>query len=88
MDKKIWTGDILKEVASRAGVSREAAAAVVSAFLYVWSQRLAEGRSIAFKNIGTFSLSEDRLAPHLRWIEFKPCEALITKLNLFRILAR
>lgn len=88
---KLWSGNLLSDIAEVAEVPIEVARPIVSAFIRVLSEELANGYSVAFKDIGTFYVRErrdkrDRVL--FRKLELKPARRLMKALHLYDFWSR
>ena len=85
-EKKLWSQDLLREIAREANVNIEVARPIARAFIKVLSDKLANGEVIAFKEIGTFrvKIGRDRKGKELyRLLELKPARRLMRANHLY-----
>jgi len=84
--EKKWSGDFIDRVSRESGVPKPQVRKVVSAFLAAFSDSLAHGQLVAFKDIGTFQIKIGRGIKGkvlYRILELKPARRLMKSLRLY-----
>lgn len=75
MPRRVTVTDLIDDISAEAGVGRDQAFAVISAFAKKMSQALDQRKTCAFWNIGTFSVRDDENGfPEIRFaasLEFR-----------------